>query len=346
LKSALYFTVILTDSFHLLCGINNIYQKFRFVSMNLEQPLIHQPIKTPTMDLNNATLNATCFRFEGGNKKLNLGEIPTCIRPFYIDEADRDRQLVDLTGQMDQLQNRMHAHGRYGIIAIFQAMDAAGKDSSIRHVFKGVNPSRFRVAEFKKPSEKEQAHDYLWRFWQDMPERGYIGIFNRSYYEEVLKAKVHPDTLEETSIPDEFTRDLDTLWKERYSDIVNIEDYLYRNGFPTVKFFLHVNKEEQGERLINRVKSSEKHWKISEDDLKEREYWDKYMKAYEDAINNTSTSRNPWYIIPSDDRLNHHLIIAKIMVELLGALPTEFPTLEKKVAEKFIKTIEKQDKTK
>lgn len=299
---------------------------------------------TNTMDLDKATLNAICYRYDGSNGKINLNDIPTRITRFYMDDHDHDRQLQELTEQMDQLQNRMHAHGRYGIIAMFQAMDAGGKDSSIRHVFKGVNPSRFRVAEFKQPSEEEQAHDYLWRFWKDMPERGYIGIFNRSYYEEVLKIKVHPDTLSESLIPDEFIRDLDTLWKDRYSDIVNVEDYLYRNGFPTVKFYLHVTKEEQGERLINRLKSTEKHWKISESDLKEREYWNKYMSVYEDAINNTATSRNPWYIIPSDDRPNQQLIIAKIMVEILGSLPTEFPTKDEKEVGKLIKTIEKQDK--
>ena len=225
-------------------------------------------------------------------------------------------------------------------------MDAAGKDSGIRHVFKGVNPSRIRVAEFKQPSKEEQAHDYLWRFWKDMPERGYIGIFNRSYYEEVLKAKVHPDTLEESSVPDEFIRDLDALWNECYSDIVNIEDYLYRNGFPTVKFYLHVTKDEQGQRLMNRFKSSKKQWKLSASDVKERESWNKYMNAYEDAINNTATSRNPWYVIPSDDRSNQQLIIAKIMFEILGSLPTEYPKQDEKEAGKLIKTIEKQDKKK
>jgi PPK2 family polyphosphate:nucleotide phosphotransferase len=299
-----------------------------------------------SMDLNKATLNASCFRYDGGNEKLSLAEIPTCIKAFYTDEADRDRQLDDLTFQMDELQNRMHAHEHYGIIAIFQAMDAAGKDSSIRHVFKGVNPSRFRVAEFKEPNDEEQAHDFLWRFWKDMPERGYIGVFNRSYYEEVLKTKVHPEDLAESSIPEEFTQNLDALWTDRYADIVNVEDYLYRNGFRTVKFFLHVDKEEQGQRLINRLKSSKKQWKLSESDLKEREVWDKYMNAYEDALNNTATMRNPWYIIPSDDQLNQHLIIAKIIVEILESLPTEYPKRDEKEAEKLIKTIEKQDKKK
>ncbi|CAF1204266.1 unnamed protein product [Didymodactylos carnosus] len=238
----------------------------------------------------------------------------------------------------------MHAHERYGLIVLFQAMDAAGKDSGIRHVFKGVNPTRFRVAEFKKPHDEEQSHDFMWRFWKDMPERGYIGIFNRSYYEEVLPLKVHPEQLEESSIPEEHTQNLDTLWKTRYSDLVNIEDYLYRNGFPVVKIYLHVAKEEQGQRLINRLKDPKKQWKLSENDLKERDYWDKYIQAYDDAISNTATSRNPWYIIPSDDRLNQQLIIARIMVEILESLPTRYPKRDEKEVEKHKKTIEKQDK--
>lgn len=289
-------------------------------------------------------LTGTSFRYDGKDKKLNIRQLPTRIEPFYTSEEDHARQLDELSDRIDQLQNQMHADEHFGILALFQAMDAGGKDSSIRHVFKGVNPSRFRIGEFKKPSKEDMAHDFLWRFWQELPERGYIGIFNRSYYEEVLAVKVHPDRLEESSIPRELIAHPDKLWKERYGDITHFEDYLFRNGFRVVKFYLHVAKEEQGQRLINRLNDTEKQWKLSESDLKEREYWDEYMQAYEEAIKATGTKENPWYIIPSDDRGNQQLIIAKIMIEVLESLKVGFPTRDEKEAERLIKIIEKQDR--
>jgi PPK2 family polyphosphate:nucleotide phosphotransferase len=284
---------------------------------------------------------SSTFRYDG-RRKFDQA-LPTKIDPFYRDEADRAKQLDDLAERMDQAQNRMHADEHFGLVVLFQAMDAGGKDSSIRHVFKGLNPSRFRVAEFKKPSKEEQAHDFMWRFWKDLPERGYIGIFNRTYYEEVLAVKVHPDRLSDSSIPTDLLSDLPKLWKERYADIVQFEDYLYRNGFRVVKFYLHVAKEEQGQRLINRLENTEKQWKLSESDLKEREHWGEYMQAYEDAINATATRRNPWYVIPSDDRMNQQLIIAHIMTELLESLPVSFPEKDDKEAQKLINVIKKQD---
>ena len=286
-------------------------------------------------------LKTSQYRYDGRRKFAK--ETPTNTKPFYADEADRGRQLDDLADRMDQAQNRMHADEQFGLVVLFQAMDAGGKDSSIRHVFKGVNPSRFRVGEFKKPSKEEQAHDFLWRFWRELPQRGYIGIFNRSYYEEVMVVKIHPDRLEESQLPDNLIENLPRLWKERYTDMVNFEDYLYRNGFRVVKFYLHVAKQEQGQRLINRLESSEKQWKLSENDLKEREHWDEYMQAYEDAINATATKRNPWYVIPSDDRQNQQLIIAHIMTEILESLPVHFPQTDNKEAKKLIKAIKKQD---
>ena len=270
---------------------------------------------------------------------------PTLIDPFYTDEDNRGQQLDELSSRMDQAQNQMHAHEKYGLVVLFQAMDAGGKDSSIRHVFKGVNPSRFKVAAFKKPGKEELAHDFLWRFWQKLPERGVIGIFNRSYYEEVLTLKVHPETLaEDSSIPDEFIGNLPRLWKERYADITHFEDYLHRNGFRVVKFYLHVNKKEQGKRLITRLKDDEKQWKLSDSDLIERQEWPAYMQAYEDAINATATPHAPWYVIPSDDRDNQQLIIATVMAEVLESLPVTFPEKDDKEAKRLIKAIEKQDK--
>ncbi|MBO0950367.1 PPK2 family polyphosphate kinase [Fibrella forsythiae] len=282
------------------------------------------------------------FRFDG-RKPYSASETPTFVSPLYIDEADRARQLDELSERMDQAQNQMHAHEKYGLVVLFQAMDAAGKDSSIRHVFKGVNPSRFKIASFTKPSKTDMAHDFLWRFWQKLPERGTIGIFNRTYYEEVLALKVHPERLADGNVPDEFINKLPRLWKERYTDIAHFEDYLHRNGFRVVKFYLHVSKQEQGKRLIARLKDDEKQWKLSDNDLVEREEWGDYMTAYEDAINATATKTAPWYVIPSDDRANQQLIIAHIMTEILESLPVTFPEKDDKEAKRLIKKIEKQD---
>ncbi len=282
------------------------------------------------------------FRFDG-KRPYSARETPTLVDPFYIDEDDRLRQLGRLSDRMDQAQNQMHAHEKYGLVVLFQAMDAGGKDSSIRHIFNGVNPSRFQIASFKKPGKEDLAHDFMWRFWKKLPERGTIGIFNRTYYEEVLVEKVHPERLEESNIPDEFVGNLPKLWKERYADIANFEDYLHRNGFRVVKFYLHVSKKEQGKRLIARLEDEEKQWKLSDSDLEERQDWDAYMQAYEDAINATATKRVPWYVIPSDDRANQQLIIAHIMTEVLESLPVTFPEKDDKEAQRLIREIKKQD---
>lgn len=288
-------------------------------------------------------LNAKAFRFDG-NVSFSCADTPTLTEPFYTDEADHSRQLDALSDRMDQAQNQMHAHEKYGLIVLFQAMDAGGKDSSIRHVFKGVNPSRFQVASFKKPGKEDLAHDFMWRFWKKLPERGYIGIFNRTYYEEVMTLKVHPDQLAKSGIPDECIGNLPKLWQQRYSDIASFEDYLHRNGFRVVKFYLHVSKKEQGQRLINRLKDTEKQWKLSNSDLEERQDWGAYMDAYEAAINATAAPNCPWYVIPSDDMNNQRLIIAHIMTEILESLPVTFPERDDKEAQRLIRVIEKQDR--
>lgn len=288
-------------------------------------------------------LKTSQFRFDG-KKKFLIADNPTQITNFYTDEADHARQLDDLAARMDQAQNRMHADGHYGLLVVLQAMDAAGKDSSIRRIFKGVNPSRFQIAPFKKPAKEDLSHDFLWRFWQELPERGQIGVFNRSYYEEVLALRVHPDRLSQQMIPPGLLpKDEKVLWKQRFGDIVHFEDYLFRNGFPIVKFYLNVDKEEQGKRLIARLEDTQKQWKLSESDLEEREFWPNYLQAYEDTINATATRQNPWYVIPSDDRLNQQLIIASVITELLESLPVDFPTTDPKEAEQLIKKIKKQD---
>ncbi len=289
-------------------------------------------------------IHPSAFRYDG-KKAFSVADTPTLIEPFYTDEADYNRQLDDLAARMDQAQNRMHSDEHYGVLVVFQAMDAAGKDSTIRRVFKGVNPSRFQMAPFKKPADEDLKHDFLWRFWQELPERGQIGVFNRSYYEEVLALRVHPERLQQQSIPPNLLpKDDQMLWKQRFGDITHFEDYLFRNGFPTVKFYLHVDRKEQGKRLIARLEDTEKQWKLSENDLEEREFWPKYLQAYEDTINATATRQNPWYVIPSDDRNNQHIIIANILTELLESLPVEFPQTDDKEAQNLIRQIKKQDK--
>lgn len=298
----------------------------------------YQPVKTPKPP----RPKLTALRYDG-RRKFSSADTPTRIEPLYTDEADHARQLDALTERMDQLQNEMHAHERYGLLVVYQAMDAAGKDSSIRHVFSGVNPSRFRISSFKKPSDLELKHDFLWRFWKELPERGTIGIFNRSYYEEVIALKVHPDRLHEAQLPAEAVRHEARLWKERYADLVRFEDFLVRNGFPILKLYLHVSKEEQGQRLINRLKSNEKQWKFSENDLKEREHWPAYMAAYEAMINATASRRAPWHVIPSDDMGTQRLLIAHLVVDLLERLPFHFPKKDDAKAQQLIRAIERQD---
>ena len=289
-------------------------------------------------------LTPALFKFDG-KKKLSIHDAPTRIDSFYRDEADFSSQLEDLATRMDQAQNRMHADEHYGLLIVFQAMDAAGKDSTIRRIFKGVNPSRFQIAPFKKPADEDLKHDFLWRFWQELPERGNIGVFNRSYYEEVLALRVHPERLRQQQIPTSLLPKSDEiLWKQRFGDIAHFEDYLFRNGFPVIKFYLHVAKQEQGNRLIARLEDTEKQWKLSESDLEERTFWSGYMDAYEDTINATATRQNPWYVIPSDDRPNQQLIIAHIITEILESLPTSFPETDQTEARKLIKQIKEQDK--
>ncbi|WP_018618817.1 PPK2 family polyphosphate kinase [Spirosoma luteum] len=287
---------------------------------------------------------ANQYRYNG-RKRFSIDDTSTKSEPLYTSEADRNKQLADLAERMDQAQNRMHADEQFGLLVVLQAMDAAGKDSSIRRVLRGVNPSRFMIQPFKKPEKESINHDFLWRFWQELPERGYIGVFNRSYYEEVLAMRVHPERLREGHIPAHLLPENDdVLWKQRFGDIVHFEDYLFRNGFPTLKFYLHVSKEEQGKRLIARLQDPEKRWKFSESDLEERAFWPAYMQAYEDTINATATKNNPWYVIPSDDRLNQQIMISHIIVELLESLPTRFPQANARKASALIKQIEEQDK--
>lgn len=234
--------------------------------------------------------------------------------------------MKSLQAELDELQEKMFAHNRFGLLVIFQAMDAAGKDGTLKAVFSGVNPQGLRIYSFKRPTETELDHDFLWRTNMQLPERGTITVFNRSYYEEVLVVKVHPEILLNTQrLPVDISDDLDTVWENRYEDIANLEKYLTRNGIHVVKFFLNVSKTEQSERLIERIEDPSKNWKFEEQDVKEREFWNDYQSAYEDAINATSTEQCPWYIIPADDKKNMRLIVASILAQKLKSLNMDYP---------------------
>jgi PPK2 family polyphosphate:nucleotide phosphotransferase len=221
-------------------------------------------------------------------------------------------------------QELLYASDRYALLLIFQAMDAAGKDGAIRHVMSGVNPQGCQVFSFKHPSATELKHDFLWRTTRDLPERGRIGIFNRSYYEEVLIAKVHPEILRAEGLPDAL-RDEKKVWHDRYRSIVDLERHLDRNGTRIIKFFLHLSKEEQRKRFIDRIDRPEKNWKFNLADVEERKFWKQYMRAYEKCLTATSTQRAPWYVVPADDKLNARLIVSRILLDTVEGLELSYP---------------------
>lgn len=282
-----------------------------------------------------------------GSTPIDLRTLPTKTEKLYDDKSDFEDDLEEVCKKLDKLQEKMYAHNRYGALVIFQALDAAGKDSTIRAVFKGINPQGTELHSFKRPTETELEHDYLWRCFNKLPERGKIGVFNRSYYEEVLVVKVHPDIITKYQLlPKEKTQDLDLLFENRYNDIKNFEHYLNNNGIEVIKFFLNVSKEEQAKRLIDRIKEPDKNWKFEEGDIKERALWEDYTNAFEMAINNTSTPHAPWHIIPADDKKNMRLITAQILLERLEKLPMDFPESNAERAEElksFIETIKNQN---
>jgi PPK2 family polyphosphate:nucleotide phosphotransferase len=256
--------------------------------------------------------------------KVNLGEWPTRVDPVYAtDEEYQDLLRKDVKALSAQ-QELLYASDRYAVLLIFQAMDAAGKDSAIRHVMSGVNPQGCQVFSFKHPSAIELKHDFLWRTTRDLPERGRIGIFNRSYYEEVLIARVHPEILRAEGLPD-TSADKNTVWHDRYRSIVDMERHLDRNGTRIIKFFLHLSKEEQRKRFIDRIDKPEKNWKIGLADIEERKYWKHYMRAYEKCLSATSTRRAPWYVIPADDKLNTRLIVSRILLDTVEGLKLSYP---------------------
>ena len=268
-------------------------------------------------------IQAEQFRVAGG-KRLVLRDRATRITPYYKSKEQYESALKDHVKELSYLQSLLYAFDRYALLLIFQAMDAAGKDGAIKHVMSGVNPQGCQVFSFKHPSFEELEHDFLWRTTRNLPERGRIGIFNRSYYEEVLIVRVHPDILDSERLPDKPRR-AQQFWQGRYRSILDLEGHLHRNGTRIVKIFLHLSREEQRKRLLERIDDPLKNWKFSAADLRERALWRQYMAAYAECLAATSTQTSPWYIVPADDKKNARLVVSAIILDTLRALRLEIP---------------------
>jgi PPK2 family polyphosphate:nucleotide phosphotransferase len=264
------------------------------------------------------------YRVENG-KHFRLKDFdPADTHGLDLESKDEGKKLLaDGVQQLSELQDILAAQDRWGLLIIFQAMDAAGKDGTIKHVMSGVNPQGVEVTSFKVPTEEERNHGYLWRTNQHSPARGRIGIFNRSYYEEVLIVRVHPEVLAGEKLPKKLVTK--QLWEERYEDINNFERYVTRNGIAVVKFFLNVSKKEQKRRFMERLDTPEKNWKFSASDVKERECWDDYQHAYEEAIRNTASEYAPWYVVPADHKWFTRLVVSHVLVDELKAMKLEYP---------------------
>ena len=256
--------------------------------------------------------------------KVKLDEWPTITKAICKSKKQYQKLLSEHVKALSSRQCLHYASDRYALLVIFQAMDAAGKDGSIRHVMSGVNPQGCQVSSFKQPSAEELQHDFLWRSTCRLPERGRIGIFNRSYYEEVLVVRVHPELLINQGLSKEL-RDDKNIWKNRYQSIVNLESHLYGNGTRIIKIFLHLSKNEQQKRFLERIDEPEKNWKFSLDDVKERGYWKQYMMAYEECLQETSNEFAPWYIVPADDKENARLIVSQIILDTFDELKLAYP---------------------
>jgi PPK2 family polyphosphate:nucleotide phosphotransferase len=263
------------------------------------------------------------FRVKEG-KKLDLKKFKTGDTGDYRESDEAKEDLERNVERLTELQDVLYAQNVHALLIIFQAMDAAGKDGAIKHVMSGLNPQGVQVFSFKQPSHEELDHDYLWRCAKSTPERGRIGIFNRSYYEEVLVARVHPEILRGQPLP-RAVKDDKNIWKKRFAQIRNFEDHLTDNGIHVIKFFLNVSKEEQKERFLARIAEAEKNWKFSAADVKERGFWNDYMKAYEEAIGATSTEKSPWYVVPADKKWFTRVAVSEIIIEKLESLDLHYP---------------------
>ncbi len=266
------------------------------------------------------------YRITNG-KKFRLKDVDPADTGMLKSPEKATELLQHSVQLLSEFQEKLYAQDQWALLIIFQAMDAAGKDGTIKHVMSGVNPQGCEVTSFKGPSALELDHDFLWRSTKALPERGRIGIFNRSYYEEVLVVRVHPDFLEKQTLPPKLvTKD---IWKERFADIRAFESYLGRNGVVVRKFFLHVSKAEQRRRFLERLNEPKKHWKFSAADVEERGHWDEYMEAYEDMIRHTATRHSPWYVVPADNKWFTHLVVASAIIETLESLHLQFPKVGK-----------------
>ena len=258
------------------------------------------------------------------DSKTNLSKFPTDNTEEYKSKKETAKLLKKNIKRMTELQAKLYAQDKFSLLIIFQAMDAAGKDGTIKHVMSGLNPQGTQVSSFKQPSKEELDHGYLWRISNALPERGRIGIFNRSHYEEVLVVRVH-DLMKYQKVPDKFINR--NIWKQRYEQINNFEEYLYENSVVIIKFFLHVSKDEQKRRFLKRIENPAKNWKFSSSDIEERKYWDEYQKVYQEAISATSEKHSPWYIIPADKKWFARLLVSEIIVREMKRLKPEFPKL-------------------
>ena len=258
---------------------------------------------------------------------VDLSRWPTDVQPICASKKAYKKLLDAHVARLSDLQQLLYASNRHALLLIFQAMDAAGKDGVIRHVMSGVNPQGCQVFSFKHPSALELQHDFLWRTTRDLPERGRIGIFNRSYYEEVLIVRVHPGILESEGVPDAPPKDA-TVWQARYRSIADLERHLQANGTRVVKFFLHLSREEQRRRFLDRIDQPDKNWKFSTADVEERKFWDAYMQAYGECLGATSTEASPWYVVPADDKPNARLIVSRIVIDALEALKMQYPVAD------------------
>lgn len=275
---------------------------------------------------------------EGG--RLQLKHWPTLVQPAYKSMRAYRALLAEHVTALSEQQERFYASNSYALLLIFQSMDAAGKDSAIKHVMSGVNPQGCQVTSYKHPSETELEHDFLWRTTRMLPERGRIGIYNRSYYEEVLIVRVHPHILQSERLPDAAI-DEQILWPNRYRSILDLEQHLCRNGTRIIKFFLHVSKEEQRKRFLDRIDEPGKNWKFSLADIKERKFWGDYRRTYEACIAATSTVIAPWYVVPADDKQNTSLIISQIILDTFKTIKVSYPVLDSK-RKRELQTIRQQ----
>jgi PPK2 family polyphosphate:nucleotide phosphotransferase len=284
-------------------------------------------------------IHTEAFRVREGDA-VDLDKWPTKIDSLYKSKKKYREILEDHVAQLSAQQQRLYASNKYAVLLIFQAMDAAGKDGAIKHVMSGVNPQGCQVFSFKHPSAIELQHDFLWRTTRDLPERGRIGIFNRSYYEDVLIVRVHPELLKGEALVD-APSDNETFWRQRYASITNMERHLHANGTRIVKIFLHLSKDEQCKRFLDRIDDPDKNWKLDPADIKERGFWTDYMKAYAACLSATSLSEAPWYVVPADDKQDARLIVSQIVLDTLEGLKLSYPKASAE-HQKALRSVRKQ----